>query len=143
MLCLCTTLGQDRLTARLLVVPSSRRVALDRDACPRAGAGRYARLLVELAPALATELLPGALSLVDAITVLDQRAEALEALARRHELGRASLHGHLVTALRAGALNGEATLSAMFEKLAPASGRLSAHEAPRGRGRGLSVALSH
>ena len=89
---------------------------------------------MELAPALATELLPGALSLVDAITVLDQRAEALEALARRHELDRASLHGHLVTALRAGALNGEATLSAMFEKFAPAIGRLSAHEAPRGRG---------
>jgi hypothetical protein len=84
---------------------------------------------VELAPALATELLPGALLLVDAITVLDQGAEALEALARRHELDRASLHGHLVTALRAGALNGEAMLSAMFEKFASAIGRLSAHEA--------------
>ena len=96
---------------------------------------------MELAPALAIELLPGTLLPLDAITVLDQRAEALEALARRHELDRASLHGHLVTALRAGALNGEATLSAMFEKLAPAIGRLSAHEAPRGRG--LSVALSH
>ena len=77
---------------------------------------------MELAPALATELLPGALSLVDAITVLDQRAEALEALAGRHELDRASLHGHLVTALRAGALNGEATLSAMFEKSPRRSG---------------------
>jgi hypothetical protein len=70
---------------------------------------------VELAPALAPELLPGTLSL-DAITVLDQRAEAHGALARRHELDRVSLHGHLVTALRAGALNGEATFSAMFEK---------------------------
>ena len=46
---------------------------------------------MELAPALATELLPGTLSL-DAITVIDQRAEALAALARRHELDRASLH---------------------------------------------------
>ena len=44
---------------------------------------------MELAPALVTELLPGTLSL-DAITVLDQRAGALEALARRHELDRAS-----------------------------------------------------
>jgi hypothetical protein len=59
---------------------------------------------VELTPALATELLPKALSLVDAITVLDQRADAVEAAGPRHELGRVSLHGHLVTALRAGAL---------------------------------------
>ena len=100
---------------------------------------------MELAPALVTELLPGTLSL-DAITVLDQRAGALEALARRHELDRVSLHGHLVTALRAGALDGEATPSAMFEKFAPPIGRLSAHEAPRGRGSrvaGRGVALAH
>jgi hypothetical protein len=88
---------------------------------------------VELAPALATELLPGELSLVDAITVLDQRAEALEALARRHELDRASMHGHLVTALRAGALNGEATLSAMFEARPGDRAALSARSASRSR----------
>jgi hypothetical protein len=35
--------------------------------------------------------------------LLDQRAEALEALARRYELDRASLHGHVVTALRGSA----------------------------------------
>jgi hypothetical protein len=33
MLCLCTTLGQDGLTARLLVVHSKRLVVADRDAC--------------------------------------------------------------------------------------------------------------
>ena len=85
------------------------------------------------------------------------RAAARDVVARRDHRARSTRRGargagpaararprvaarHLVTALRAGPLNGEATLSAMFEEFPPAIGRLSAHEAPRGRGRGSRVA---